>query len=62
MSDLMALAMPPSITIEMAKGFSLYMVKAILSGHADEIRRSCQDQFMELSKRPRPAPGRNSQA
>jgi pyruvate dehydrogenase (quinone) len=31
------LAMPPSITIEMAKGFSLYMVKAILSGRADEI-------------------------
>jgi pyruvate dehydrogenase (quinone) len=31
------LAMPPSITLEMAKGFSLYMVKAILSGRADEI-------------------------
>jgi pyruvate dehydrogenase (quinone) len=31
------LAMPPSITVEMAKGFSLYMVKAILSGHGDEI-------------------------
>jgi pyruvate dehydrogenase (quinone) len=31
------LAMPPSITLEMAKGFSLYMVKAIMSGRADEI-------------------------
>ena len=31
------LAMPPSITIEMAKGFSLYMVKAIMSGRGDEI-------------------------
>jgi pyruvate dehydrogenase (quinone) len=31
------LAMPPSITVEMAKGFSLYMVKAILNGRADEI-------------------------
>ena len=31
------LAMPPSITLEMAKGFSLYMVKAIMSGKADEI-------------------------
>ena len=31
------LAMPPSITAEMAKGFSLYMVKAILSGRADEV-------------------------
>ncbi|MBP2292832.1 ubiquinone-dependent pyruvate dehydrogenase [Azospirillum rugosum] len=31
------LAMPPSITLEMAKGFSLYMVKAIMSGKADDI-------------------------
>lgn len=31
------LAMPPSITLEMAKGFSLYMVKAILNGRGDEI-------------------------
>lgn len=31
------LAMPPSITVEMAKGFTLYMVKAILSGKADEV-------------------------
>jgi pyruvate dehydrogenase (quinone) len=31
------LAMPPAITLEMAKGFSLYMLKAILSGRGDEI-------------------------
>ena len=31
------LAMPPSITIEMAKGFTLYMVKAAMSGRGDEI-------------------------
>ena len=31
------LAMPPSVTFEMAKGFSLYMVKAVLSGRADEV-------------------------
>jgi pyruvate dehydrogenase (quinone) len=31
------LAMPPSITAEMAKGFSLYMVKAILNGRTDEV-------------------------
>jgi pyruvate dehydrogenase (quinone) len=31
------LAMPPSITVEMAKGFTLYMVKALISGRADEI-------------------------
>ncbi len=31
------LAMPPTVTTEMAKGFSLYMVKAILNGRADEV-------------------------
>ena len=31
------LAMPPSITTEMAKGFSLYMVKAVMSGKGDEV-------------------------
>jgi pyruvate dehydrogenase (quinone) len=31
------LAMPPAVTVEMAKGFSLYMLKAILSGRGDEI-------------------------
>ena len=31
------LAMPPAITAEMAKGFTLYMLKAILSGRGDEI-------------------------
>ena len=31
------LAMPPSVTFEMAKGFTLYMVKAIMSGRGDEI-------------------------
>lgn len=31
------LAVPPSINLEMAKGFSLYMVKAIMSGRADEV-------------------------
>jgi pyruvate dehydrogenase (quinone) len=31
------LARPPSITLEMAKGFTLYMVKALISGRGDEI-------------------------
>jgi len=31
------LAMPPSITREMAKGFSLYMLKAVMNGRADEV-------------------------
>ena len=31
------LAMPPSVTLEMAKGFTLYMVKAVMSGRGDEL-------------------------
>jgi pyruvate dehydrogenase (quinone) len=31
------LAMPPSVTLQMAKGFTLYMVKAVLGGRADEV-------------------------
>src|SRR6516162_4607420 len=31
------LAMPPSITLEMAKGFTLFMVKAVMSGRAEEV-------------------------
>jgi pyruvate dehydrogenase (quinone) len=31
------LVMPPKITAEMAKGFTLFMVKAVLSGRSDEV-------------------------
>jgi len=31
------LAMPPKVTAELAKGFTLYMVKAVLSGRSDEV-------------------------
>ncbi len=31
------LSMPPAIGIEQAKGFSLYMLKAIISGRGDEV-------------------------
>jgi pyruvate dehydrogenase (quinone) len=31
------LAMPPAVTVEMAKSFTLYMVKAVLNGRADEV-------------------------
>jgi pyruvate dehydrogenase (quinone) len=31
------LSMPPTITLEEAKGFSLFMLRAVLSGHGDEI-------------------------
>jgi hypothetical protein len=30
------LAMPPAVTAEMAKGFTLYMVKAVMSSRGDE--------------------------
>jgi pyruvate dehydrogenase (quinone) len=33
----MELAMPPKLTTEMAKGFTLYMLKAVMSGRGDEI-------------------------
>jgi pyruvate dehydrogenase (quinone) len=33
----MELAMPPKITAQMAKGFTLYMVRAVLNGRTDEI-------------------------
>jgi len=31
------LAMPPKVQLEQAKGFSLYMLRAILNGRGDEI-------------------------
>jgi len=31
------LAMPPTVTADMAKGFTLYMVKALMSGRGDEV-------------------------
>jgi pyruvate dehydrogenase (quinone) len=31
------LAMPPAITIEMAKGFSLYTLRAVMNGRVDEV-------------------------
>jgi pyruvate dehydrogenase (quinone) len=29
--------MPPAVSVEMAKGFSLFMVKAVMSGRAQEV-------------------------
>ncbi|MCK8178201.1 ubiquinone-dependent pyruvate dehydrogenase, partial [Erwinia amylovora] len=31
------LAMPPQITLEQAKGFSLYMLRAVISGRGNEV-------------------------
>jgi hypothetical protein len=36
----MDLAMPPKVTAEMAKGFTLYMLKAVLNGRGDEMSNS----------------------
>lgn len=33
----MELAMPPKVTTQMAKGFMLYMVKAVMNGRGDEV-------------------------
>jgi len=31
------LSVPPTITLEQAKGFSLFMLRAVLSGRGDEL-------------------------
>jgi pyruvate dehydrogenase (quinone) len=33
----MVLPIPPAITTEMAKGFTLYMVKAVFNGRASDL-------------------------
>ncbi len=33
----MELAMPPKVTVEMAKGFTLYMLKAVMNGRGNEV-------------------------
>jgi hypothetical protein len=39
------LSMPPTITVDQIKGFSLFMIKAVLDGRGSEI--------IDLAKRPR---------
>jgi len=40
------LSMPPTVSFEQAKGFSLFMLKAVLSGRGDElIARVCARDF-----------------
>jgi pyruvate dehydrogenase (quinone) len=38
--------MPPTITTEQVKGFSPYMIKAILSGRGDEVIDLAKTNFM----------------
>ena len=33
----MELAMPPKVNVEMAKGFTLFMVKAVMNGRGNEV-------------------------
>jgi pyruvate dehydrogenase (quinone) len=33
----LVLPIPPSITVEMAKGFSLYMIKAVIDGRGEDL-------------------------
>jgi len=33
----MELAMPPKVTVEMAKGLTLYMLRAVMNGRGDEV-------------------------
>ena len=49
------LAMPPAVTAEMAKGFTLYMVKAVMSGRGDELLDLGANQFVALTRGDRPA-------
>ena len=45
------LAMPPSVTVEMAKGFTLYMVKAVMNGRGDElIELALVDRAREIAR------------
>jgi pyruvate dehydrogenase (quinone) len=40
------LAMPPSISVEQALGFSLYMIRAVLSGRGDEVIDLAKTNFL----------------
>ena len=41
--------MPPTITLEQALGFSLYMIRAVLSGRGYEVIDPRQDQPYALT-------------
>ena len=36
-TDPLELVMPPKVTLEEAKGFSIWMMKAVLNGQANEL-------------------------
>jgi pyruvate dehydrogenase (quinone) len=43
------LSIPPKITLEQAKGFTLYATRTILSGRADEILELAKTNLRELA-------------
>ncbi|MGS9149971.1 hypothetical protein ACQWF9_28265, partial [Salmonella enterica subsp. enterica serovar Infantis] len=43
------LAIPPQIILELAKGFSLYMVRAIFSGRGDEVIELAKTNWLRLN-------------
>jgi hypothetical protein len=46
------LAMPPAVNGETGKGFTLYMLKAILSGRGDEIVELARTNLRRQRRRP----------
>jgi pyruvate dehydrogenase (quinone) len=40
------LSMPPTITLEQAKGFTLYMLRAVMSGRGDEVLDLAQSNLL----------------
>ena len=45
------LAIPPQIKLEQAKGFSLYMLRAIISGRGDEGHRTGENQLAQVKQK-----------
>ncbi|MDF2918244.1 MAG: thiamine pyrophosphate-requiring enzyme, partial [Microbacterium sp.] len=42
------LSMPPSVTLEQAKGFTLYAIRTVLSGRGDELIDLAATNFRQL--------------
>jgi pyruvate dehydrogenase (quinone) len=58
LTDRQELVMPPEIKLEQAKGFSLWMMKAVLNGQANEIvdvaKTALRSLIRNLALRPGP--------
>jgi len=44
------LAIPPQIKLEQAKGFSLYMLRAIISGRGDEVIELAKTNWLKVKR------------